>query len=146
LTAFRIGSVDAKSGSPYFRYAIDFDAAKVIVTNFRENRSFDGLEREVAMLRVSGLLVALELSTSAAIADRADRCDAGIWARACTAQSACLSADSRLRAACDRHDDASRIVRQRIAEQCGASIYRCPGTCCYSTSRGYYCADSNGDC
>ena len=34
----------------------------------------------------------------------------------------------------------------RLAEQCGSSMYRCPGTCCYSTSRGYYCADSNGYC
>jgi hypothetical protein len=45
LIAFTIGSADAKSvhlecGSQEFRYVIDFDAGKVIVTNFHENRSY----------------------------------------------------------------------------------------------------------
>jgi len=41
------------------------------------------------------------------------------------------------------------IGRQRLADRCGATQYYCnPPTpvCCYSQSRGYYCAASLSQC
>jgi hypothetical protein len=110
-----------------------------------------GSTKEVVMLGILGLLAAAGLFASAAMADCADNCNNGfdVCMKNCAGQAGCLNTCSTGRSGCLRRCDSSENFTPRrwlLADRCGATTYTCPGTCCYSTSRGYYCADSNGDC
>jgi hypothetical protein len=108
--------------------------------------------REVAMVRILGVLATVGLFATAAMADCADSCDNGFNVRAHNgaAELGWLFTRTLGRASClALYGASSRNLTKRptrLADQCGASPYSCPGTCCYSTSRGYYCADANGEC
>jgi hypothetical protein len=103
------------------------------------------------MLRILVFAVAMSLFSIAAFADCPDNCNNGfdVCVRNCGARFGCLLTFSHGRIGYLPRRGASRNLTPRplrLADQCGSSMYSCSGTCCYSTSRGYYCADANGDC